>query len=128
MLILCLIDKNYKAMKLKYENALKKVMNKINNIYVMYEKSDMVNPIEHIKYRIKDEEQIVRKLLLDGKNVNIDNILEYVNDFAGIRVVCSFKNDLEELINIIKSDPELVVVREKDYGIIRLQQMWLKTS
>ena len=108
-------DKNYKAMKLKYENALKKVMNKINNIYVMYEKSDMVNPIEHIKYRIKDEEQIVRKLLLDGKNVNIDNILEYVNDFAGIRVVCSFKNDLEELINIIKSDPELVVVREKDY-------------
>lgn len=108
-------DTKYKNMKLKYEAALSIMRNKINNIYVMYERSGEVNIIEHIKDRIKDEEQIVRKLLLSGKEVNLDNISNYVNDFAGIRIVCSFLNDLDVLKEIIKSDPDLVIINEKDY-------------
>ena len=81
----------------------------------MYEKSGDVNPIEHIKYRIKDEQQILRKLLLEGKSINLENIEEYVNDFAGIRVVCSFINDLEDIVRLIKEDGDLEIVREKDY-------------
>ena len=108
-------DKKYKLMKFKYEKGLKIMKDKIDNIYDMYEKSGVVNPIEHIKYRLKDEKQIVRKLLLSGKEVNLANIIEYVNDFAGIRVVCSFKNDLENLKELIKSDPDLVIIKEKDY-------------
>ena len=50
-----------------------------------------------------------------GDKVNLDNILNYVNDFAGIRIVCSFLNDLDVLKEIIKSDPDLVIINEKDY-------------
>lgn len=108
-------DSEYRKMKLKYEAALNKMKNKLNNLYVMYEKNGLVNPIEHIKLRLKDDESIVRKLMLNNRDVSLDNVLNYVNDIAGVRVVCSFLSDLEELKEIIKSDPKLMVVKEKDY-------------
>jgi len=107
--------KDYKLLKLKYKAALKKIENKINNIYVIYEKNNQANPIEHIKTRIKDEEQIIRKLLKSGKDITVDNIEEYVNDMAGIKIVCSFKSDLEELKETILNDDELIILKEKDY-------------
>lgn len=108
-------NSEYRQMKLKYEAALNKMKNKLNNLYVMYEKNGLVNPIEHIKLRLKEDESIVRKLMLNGRNVSLKNVQSFVNDIAGVRVVCSFLSDLEELKEIIKSDPELVVAKEKDY-------------
>ena len=108
-------DYEYKKMKLKYEAALNKMKNKLNNLYISYEKNGIVNPIEHIKVRLKDDEAIVRKLVLNDRELTLENVENFVNDIAGVRIVCSFLSDLEELKEIIRSDPELSIVKEKDY-------------
>lgn len=107
--------KEYIMMKFKYKVALDIMEKKLNKLKEKYEKNGLVNPIEHIKGRIKDDEAIVRKLMLSGRDVSLDNVLQFVNDMAGIRIVCSFLSDLDGLKEIIKSDPELIIVKEKDY-------------
>ena len=108
-------SEEYELIKLEYSNALKFVEMKLNNLYNFYDKSDRVNPIEHIKYRLKGEMQIIRKLISKDLVVNVNNIRSYVKDIAGTRIVCSFLSDLEELKDVIRNDPDFVILEEKDY-------------
>ena len=55
------------------------------------------NPIEYIKSRIKSPESIVKKLKRYGYESSIDNMVDYINDIAGIRIVCSFTSDIYKL-------------------------------
>lgn len=52
------------------------------------------NPIEYVKQRIKTPDSIVKKLKRNGYETSIENMVKYVNDVAGIRIVCSFTSDI----------------------------------
>ena len=104
--------------KIHYTTALDFILNKIANIYELYEKSDITNPIEHVKGRIKKDNEIIRKLENKKLDINIENIVEHVNDFAGCKIVCSFINDIEVLKEEIKTMEKnglLKIIKEKDY-------------
>ena len=105
----------YEFMYLKYESALKVVLNKISTIYHEYELSEEINPIEHIKSRLKTPDRIMAKLGKMATNFSVEEIEKYVNDIAGIRIVCSFRSDLDEIVSLIKKDESLEVIKEKDY-------------
>lgn len=47
--------------------------------------------------------------------LNYKNLIEYINDIAGIRVVCTFQDDVFRVRNIIRSMPNTRVIKEKDY-------------
>ncbi len=108
-------DKRYEITILKYQAALKFVEDKINTIYNEYEINGLTNPIEHIKSRIKTSERIVQKLIKQHQELTLDNMENYINDIAGIRIVCSFQSDLEEIISLLKRDETMKIIREKDY-------------
>ena len=55
------------------------------------------NPIEHIKTRIKTPESIVKKLRRYGYEISIENMVKYINDIAGVRLICSFTSDIYRL-------------------------------
>ena len=117
---LSMIDrKEFNFFMLKYQAALETVKNKINVIYEEYECQGTMNPIEHIKSRLKTPTRMMHKLTTKGKSFNLENIEKYVQDIAGIRIVCSFRSDLEELVKNIKDmiaiAPNLELVKEKDY-------------
>lgn len=116
----------FNLLKLKYEEALRFVTDKFENLKNYYDKEEKLNPIEHIKSRIKNNSEIIRKLVEKDRLINIDNIDKYVNDFAGVRIVCSFLDDVEELKNFIYENSFQYstnigtkkifdVVEEKDY-------------
>jgi len=105
----------YNLLKLEYTNALKFVEMKFNSLYSFYDRNNRVNPIEHIKSRVKREEQIIRKLIAKDRIVSINNIRSHVKDMAGTRIVCSFLSDLEELKEVIRNDPDFEIIEEKDY-------------
>lgn len=105
----------FNLFKLKYDSALKFVECKLRDLYNRYDNGNKVNPIEHMKSRIKGNSGIVRKLISKNKPVNIENIDRYVKDFAGVRVVCSFLTDLDELKEYIKNDCDFKIIEEKDY-------------
>ena len=73
------------------------------------------NPIEHIKLRLKTSESIVKKLKKYGHESTIENMVEYVNDIAGIRVICSFTSDIYRIAEMLGGQNDIKVLSVKDY-------------
>lgn len=97
------------------QKALSIVEDKIKQISDLYVDAKEINPIEHIKCRIKTKDRIIEKLKRQNKKITFENVKEHINDIAGIRIVCSFIDDVEEVINRIKEDPTLEIIEEQDY-------------
>jgi len=74
-----------------------------------------INPIEHIKSRMKSPESMADKLSKKGLAITADNAREHLFDIAGIRIICSFTKDIHRLVEIIKKQSDIVITDEKDY-------------
>ena len=72
------------------------------------------NPIEHIKTRIKTPESIIRKLERKGLRITYNNMI-YLNDVAGIRIICSFLQDIYRIVEMFEKSSDLKILEEKDY-------------
>ena len=81
---------SWKEVILVYNSALKEIGTKLEILNDEFQHVHQYNPIEHIKSRIKTSESIVKKLKKHGYESTIDNMIRYVNDIAGIRIICSF--------------------------------------
>lgn len=100
---------------LVYTAALKQVQTKMEILNDEFQHVHQYNPIEHIKSRIKTPESIVKKLKRGGKESTIQNMIEYINDIAGIRVICSFSSDIYRIAAMIKEQKDIKVINIKDY-------------
>ena len=98
-----------------YNSALKDVKTKVEILNDEFQQVHQYNPIEYVKARIKTPESIVKKLKRYGKETSIENMINYINDIAGIRIVCSFTSDIYKLAEMIGKQKDLTVVSVKDY-------------
>jgi len=73
------------------------------------------DPIEYIKTRIKSEESMKEKLKRKGLEVNLENALTKIYDAAGIRIVCTFVDDVYDIAQMIKKYKDIEIVKEADY-------------
>jgi putative GTP pyrophosphokinase len=106
---------NWTELMLIYNAALKQIETKIEILNEEFQHVHSYNPIEHIKSRVKTPESIVKKLKRQGREVNLENMVEYVNDIAGIRVICSFTSDIYTIAEIIGKQKDVKVISIKDY-------------
>lgn len=106
---------SWKTVIFLYNSALKEVGTKLEILNDEFLHVHNYNPIEYIKSRIKAPESIVKKLKRSGYESTIDNMINYVNDIAGIRIVCSFTSDIYRLAEMIGKQNDLTVVSVKDY-------------
>lgn len=104
-----------RKVNLMYESALKEMETKINIISQEFELLYKYNPIEHIKTRIKTPESIVKKLKKKGLEVTYKNLVNGVNDVAGIRIICSFIPDIYRMVEMFEQTPDIKVISKKDY-------------
>ena len=98
-----------------YNSALKEVGTKLEILNDEFCHIHNYNPIEYIKSRIKSPESIVKKLKRNGYESTIENMVKYVNDIAGIRVICSFTSDIYEIAEMIRDQSDIKVISVKDY-------------
>ncbi|WP_026504128.1 GTP pyrophosphokinase [Butyrivibrio sp. NC3005] len=98
-----------------YHSALKQINTKIEILNDEFQQVHRYNPIEHIKSRIKTSESIVKKLKRHGYDVTIENMVKYVNDIAGIRVICSFSDDIYQIADMISNQSDIRTIAVKDY-------------
>jgi putative GTP pyrophosphokinase len=98
-----------------YNSALKEVSTKLEILNDEFVQVHKYNPIEYIKKRIKTPESIVKKLKRDGYESTIENMINCLNDIAGIRIVCSFTSDIYLLAEMIGKQNDLTVISIKDY-------------
>ncbi|MBR1471795.1 MAG: GTP pyrophosphokinase family protein [Lachnospiraceae bacterium] len=105
----------WKEVNLIYNSALKEIGTKLEILNDEFQHVHKYNPIEHIKSRIKSSESIVKKLRSRGYESTIENMVEYVNDIAGIRVICSFISDIYRIAEMLTDQNDLTVLSVKDY-------------
>lgn len=105
----------WQEVTLVYNAALKQVNTKLEILNDEFQHVHQYNPIEHIKSRIKTPESIVKKLKRHGYESDIENMVKYVNDIAGIRVICSFTSDIYRIAEMIRLQNDIRVVAVKDY-------------
>lgn len=81
------------------------------NLSLMYDR----NPIETIKTRLKSPESIIEKMHRLGHRITVENIEQNLHDIAGIRVICSFQNDVYTIARAFLSQDDVKVIAIKDY-------------
>ena len=106
---------SWKTVIFLYNAALKEVGTKLEILNDEFQHVHRYNPIEHIKTRIKSPESIVKKLRRNGHETSIENMVKYVNDVAGVRLICSFTSDIYRLAEMIGNQSDLKVLTIKDY-------------
>lgn len=104
-----------KSFNLKYMAAMKETETKLfilnEDFKIRYNRT----PIENIESRLKSPESLIKKMLRNNINLNIDELSNKIFDIAGVRVICSFISDIDIIVNMIRDDPEIQIIKEKDY-------------
>ena len=105
----------WKTVIFLYKAAVKEIYTKLEILNDEFKHVHQYNPIEHIKTRIKESDSIVKKLKRYGYETSIENMVKYVNDIAGVRIICSFMSDIYRLAEMIGNQSDLKVLSIKDY-------------
>jgi len=106
---------SWKEVTLIYTSALKEIRTKLEILNDEFQHIHRYNPIEHIKSRLKSPESIVKKLKRHGYESTIENMVRYVNDIAGIRIICSFTSDIYRIAEMLKGQSDIHLLQVKDY-------------
>ena len=100
---------------LLYDSALKEINTRIEIMNNDFKLAHQYNPIEHVTSRIKSTQSIAKKIRKLNLELTVENIVRYVNDVAGIRIICSFTSDIYRLAELLKRQSDIRVLRVKDY-------------
>lgn len=73
------------------------------------------NPIESIKTRVKSMDSLVKKIKRKNIPLTLTGIEEGIKDIAGVRVICSFPDDIYMLADCLLKQDDVVLVEKKDY-------------
>ena len=105
----------WKSALFLYNSALREINTKLEILNDEFKLAHSYNPIEHITSRVKSPESIAKKIRHKNKELTVENIVKYVNDVAGIRVICSFTSDIYRLADAIANQNDVKVLKVKDY-------------
>lgn len=105
----------YRQMMSYYNCALMEVETKFKVLNEQYSIYYDRNPIESIHTRIKSQPSIVKKLQKKELPLSIENIENNIFDIAGVRVVCSFVDDIYKLANSFLAQDDVRLIEKKDY-------------
>lgn len=95
--------------------GLEEIVTKLNIMNEEYDFLHATNPIEHIETRIKNPKKTVEKLIRQGFPVSAESARTNLHDLGGIRVVCSFVEDVYEIYEKLARQADLEIKEVKDY-------------
>lgn len=99
----------------RYTAALREVQTKLEILDDDFHTCHRRNPIHHIESRIKSVPSIIEKLRRKQHVVTMDSAVEHLRDIAGIRVVCSYVEDVYTVARLLTSQDDVRVIAERDY-------------
>ena len=108
-------NEKFKDIMYIYSQALKVVEQKINIIKYDYEYNEEYHSIDHVMSRIKSPESILKKMQKDNKKCTYKDMIEDINDIAGIRIICPLKSDVYKIRDYIREFNDIEIIKEKDY-------------
>lgn len=106
---------SYKEVIAYYRCAMMEVATKFNVLNEELSLEYDRNPIETVKTRIKSIESITDKLIRKNLDLTVKNIEEHIHDVAGIRVICSFPDDIYNISQALLKQDDVRLIEVKDY-------------
>lgn len=100
---------------LLYDSVLKEINTKFEILNNEFKLTHQYNPIEHITSRIKSPQSIAKKIRHQKRELKVENIVKYINDVAGIRIICSFTSDIYRIADLLTKQSDVKVLKIKDY-------------
>lgn len=98
-----------------YRCAIMEVETKFNVLNEEFSLQYDRNPIENVKSRLKSTDSIIRKLKKKELPFSLEAMQENINDVAGIRVICSFPEDIYMLADCLLNQDDIKLITKKDY-------------
>ncbi len=108
------ILQEYDVLMMRYDSAIREVRTKLQILNDELSLSQQ-SPISSINARRKKTYSILEKLQRQGDPISLKSIEENLNDVAGIRVICSFLDDIYNVADMLKRQDDLTVIQIKDY-------------
>lgn len=99
----------------QYQSAIMEVETKLKILDAEFSMEYDRNPFESIKSRLKRPISIFKKLEKKGLEISVENIEKYLYDVAGVRVICSFEEDIYKLMELLLKQNDIRLIRKKDY-------------
>ena len=112
------IEKNTKTFEkimFLYSVAIREMETKLEIIKEEFKLFYDYELIDHMQTRIKKPESIANKMKARGLQLTYQNMIENINDIAGVRVICPLKKDVFSIRDLIRKIPGVKVLKEKDY-------------
>jgi len=106
---------SFHTLMMQYRCAIMEVETKLKVLNEAFSREYKRNPFESIKSRLKTSASIYEKLRRKGYPVTLKNIEEKLTDVAGIRVICSFPDDIYRLAELLLRQDDIILLKEKDY-------------
>lgn len=103
------------SMLMDYQCAVMEVETKFNILNNRLSIQGEHNPIESIRSRVKSLDSIIRKLEKNHFPITIESVEENLKDVAGVRVVCSFVDDIYRIEECFLAHEDVTLVARKDY-------------
>lgn len=98
-----------------YKSALDKTVSYMNDIKDDIKKFYDYEIIDHVSSRIKTPESIIKKMEKKGFELNYKELIDNINDVAGVRVICPLKRDIYKIKEILENMDEIKILEERDY-------------
>lgn len=102
----------YEKLMLIYSLSIEEIKKIIEDMEVKYKE---INLIDHVKYRIKSPKSIINKMKKKNYDLNYNELIEKVNDIAGIRIICPFQENVYIVRELLLENHKIRVLDEKDY-------------
>ena len=108
-------DRDFIEMMMRYQGAIREVSTKFEILNMEMSVRNNRNPIETIKTRIKTPKSIVNKFKRRNFEISLESVMKNLNDVAGVRIICSFVDDIYYIADLFTKQDDVRVVEIKDY-------------
>jgi putative GTP pyrophosphokinase len=98
-----------------YAGAAREISTKLENLNDEFRFTMDRNPIHSINTRIKTPKSISDKLKRKGYDLNFESAKENLDDIAGVRVICSYINDIYMIADFLTGQDDITLIRKADY-------------
>ena len=109
------ITKKFRQMSAAFEGAIDCVMGTLKTIEQEMIESGLRIPIHSVTSRIKSPDSTRQKLARHGLPYTIDNVMNNLNDIAGVRIICKYITDIYHVRDLLLKSDRYTFIKEKDY-------------
>lgn len=108
-------NSNFNNLMMRYRSAIRELHTRLEVLNDEFSVASKRNPISSIKSRVKSPASIYEKLHRRNLSFTEENIINLLDDVAGVRVVCPFISDVYMIAELIASQDDITILKAKDY-------------